>query len=173
MYGKIQLVPMKNAKVKIKTARTLACSNRFMAKLKQPYNAFPGTQTKFFHKHCVFGHFYKVSMNITLYIFQTWYNCRTISNEEKSYKSIFSSLLIVLNCTLFGKCTICNGKVEMTKSRIVCEKTLFGVLEAWPWFYLFAWQWLYICSSCLDSEPLHFSLEAVEFFHASLYRWSL
>ena len=34
-------------------------------------------------------------------------------------------------------------------------------------------QWLFLCSTCLDSEPLHFALESVEFFHASLYRWCL
>ena len=27
--------------------------------------------------------------------------------------------------------------------------------------------------TCLDSEPLHFASKSVEFWHASLYRWSL
>ena len=68
----------------------------------------------------------------------------------------------------------------MTKSRIVCEKTLFGVLErhykvcfSLPMILPICLPILYICASFFDSEPLHFSLESVEFFHASLYRWSL
>ena len=37
----------------------------------------------------------------------------------------------------------------------------------------FASQWLFLCATCLDSEPLHFASKSVEVFHASLYRWSL
>ena len=36
-----------------------------------------------------------------------------------------------------------------------------------------ALQCLFLCAICLDSEPLHFALKSVEFWHASLYRWSL
>ena len=34
-------------------------------------------------------------------------------------------------------------------------------------------QWLFLCATCLDSEPLHFASKSVEFLHASLYHWSL
>ena len=34
-------------------------------------------------------------------------------------------------------------------------------------------QWLFLCVTCLNSEPLHFALKSVEFLHASLYHWSL
>ena len=68
----------------------------------------------------------------------------------------------------------------MTKSHIVGEKTLFGVLKrrykvcfSLAMILPISFQWLFLCSTCLDSEPLHFALESVEFFHASLYRWCL
>ena len=32
---------------------------------------------------------------------------------------------------------------------------------------------LSLCATCLDSEPFHFASKSVEFFHASLYHWSL
>ena len=31
----------------------------------------------------------------------------------------------------------------------------------------------FLCSTCLDSEPLHFASKSVEILHASLYHWSL
>ena len=34
-------------------------------------------------------------------------------------------------------------------------------------------QGLFLCGTCLDSEPLHFASKSVEFVHASLYHWSL
>ena len=98
------------------------------------------------------------------------------------------TFFFIANCSTivlkFLKCTICDGihwnLGEMTKSRNVCEKTLFGVLEmnysyvsAGPWFYPISCKWLFLCSTCLDSEPLHFASESVEFFHAWLYRWCL
>ena len=33
-------------------------------------------------------------------------------------------------------------------------------------------QWLFLCATCLNSEPLHFASKSVEFLHASLYHWS-
>ena len=97
----------------------------------------------------------------------------------------FFSLLIVSEYYLkYWKCAICDGIhwhfVEMTKSRVVCEKTLFGVLEmhykvcfSFSWFYLFAYQCLFLCATCLHSEHLHFASKSVEFFNASLNRWSV
>ena len=32
---------------------------------------------------------------------------------------------------------------------------------------------LFLCTTCLDSKPLHFAPNSVEFLHASLYHWSL
>ena len=68
----------------------------------------------------------------------------------------------------------------MTKSRIVGEKTLFGVLKmhykvcfSLAMILPISCQWLFLCPTCLCIEPLHFTSESVEFFHASLYRWSL
>ena len=68
----------------------------------------------------------------------------------------------------------------MTKPHIVGEKTLFGVLKrrykvcfSLAMILPISFQWLFLSSTCLDSEPLHFALESVEFFHASLYRWCL
>ena len=40
-------------------------------------------------------------------------------------------------------------------------------------FTYLAYQWLFLCATCLDSEPLHFAWKSVEIFHASLCRWSL
>ena len=34
-------------------------------------------------------------------------------------------------------------------------------------------QWLFLCATFLDSERLHFASKSVEFYHASLYQWSL
>ena len=34
-------------------------------------------------------------------------------------------------------------------------------------------QGLFLCSACLDSEPLNFASKSVEFVHASLYHWSV
>ena len=34
-------------------------------------------------------------------------------------------------------------------------------------------QWLFLCTTCLDSKPMHFASKSVEFLHASLYHWSL
>ena len=34
-------------------------------------------------------------------------------------------------------------------------------------------QGLFLCGTCLDSEPLHFASKSVEFVHASLYHFSL
>ena len=34
-------------------------------------------------------------------------------------------------------------------------------------------QWLFLCTTCLDSKPMHFASKSVEFLHASLYRWCL
>ena len=36
-----------------------------------------------------------------------------------------------------------------------------------------ACQWIFLCATCLDSEPMNFASKSVEFLHASLYRWSL
>ena len=36
-----------------------------------------------------------------------------------------------------------------------------------------ACQWLFLCATCLDSEPLHFASKSVEFLHTSLYHGSL
>ena len=32
---------------------------------------------------------------------------------------------------------------------------------------------LFLCSTCLDSKPLHFASKSSEFLHTSLYHWSL
>ena len=32
---------------------------------------------------------------------------------------------------------------------------------------------LFLCTTCLDSKPLHFAPNSVEFLHASLSHWSL
>ena len=68
----------------------------------------------------------------------------------------------------------------MTKSRIVCEKTLFGVLEihykvclSLPMISPVCLPMALSMCTCLDLEPLNFALKLVEFFHASLYHWSL
>ena len=34
-------------------------------------------------------------------------------------------------------------------------------------------QWLFLCTTFLDSKPMHFASKSVEFLHASLYHWSL
>ena len=49
----------------------------------------------------------------------------------------------------------------------------YSYVSACPLFYPLASQWLFLCSTFLDSEPLHFSSKSVEIFHASLYHWSL
>ena len=36
-----------------------------------------------------------------------------------------------------------------------------------------ACQWLFLCATCLDSEPFHFASKSVAFLHASLYHGSL
>ena len=68
----------------------------------------------------------------------------------------------------------------MTKSRIACEKTLFRVREMHYKVCFSLLMILPIClpmalciCTCLDSEPLRFASKSVEFFHASLYHWSL
>ena len=40
-------------------------------------------------------------------------------------------------------------------------------------FAHFPCQGLFVCATCLDSEPLHFASKSVEILHASLYDWSL
>ena len=57
----------------------------------------------------------------------------------------------------------------------------YSYVSAYPRFYPFSLPMalsmtcLVICGKaiCLDSEPLHFASKSVEFWHASLYRWSL
>ena len=62
MHGKIQLIPMQNAKVlnqdRYNIERAIGRKlGKIMGKLKHNYNAFPELQTKFFHKQCVIWSF--------------------------------------------------------------------------------------------------------------------
>ena len=68
----------------------------------------------------------------------------------------------------------------MTKSRIVWEKTLFGILEihykvcfSLPMISPICLPMALSLCTCLDLERFHFASKSVEFFHASLYHWSL
>ena len=44
------------------------------------------------------------------------------------------------------------------------------ILPIWPQNGCFQ---VFLCATCLDSEPLHFSSKSVEILHASLCDWSL
>ena len=93
MHGKIQLIPMQNAKVSESRQVEHRKSHwqemgKIMAKLKHNYNSFPELQTKFFHKQCVIWSFLPSfnEFHHKLYILKNFrYICTTITNEEKSY----------------------------------------------------------------------------------------
>ena len=63
--------------------------------------------------------------------------------------------------------------------RNYCAWAKFGVIYVSLYFNLphgfthLASQWLFLCATCLDSEPLHFASKSVEILHASLYCCSL
>ena len=62
MHGKIQLIPMQNAKVlnqgRYNTERAIGKKlGKIMTKLKDNYNSFQELQTKFFHTQCVIWSF--------------------------------------------------------------------------------------------------------------------
>ena len=49
----------------------------------------------------------------------------------------------------------------------------YSYISAGPLFSPFGFQWLFLCATCLDSEPLHFASKSAEILHASLYHLSL
>ena len=50
----------------------------------------------------------------------------------------------------------------------------YSDVSACPSFYPFGLPlWLFLCDTCLDSEPLHFASKSVEVLPASLYHWFL
>ena len=49
----------------------------------------------------------------------------------------------------------------------------YSYVSACPLFYPFGFQWLFLCATCLDSEPLHFAPKSAEILRAALYHWSL
>ena len=49
----------------------------------------------------------------------------------------------------------------------------YSYVSGWGLFYPFGLSFLFLCTTCLDSKPMHFASKSVNFLHASLYHWSL
>ena len=52
-------------------------------------------------------------------------------------------------------------------------KFIIGMFQLGDDFTHLVSQWLFLCTTFLDSKPMHFASKSVEFLHALLYRWSL
>ena len=49
----------------------------------------------------------------------------------------------------------------------------YSYVSAGLCFYPIRLSMLFLCTTCLDSKPMHFASKSSEFLHASLYHWSL
>ena len=66
-----------------------------------------------------------------------------------------------------------NDALFVKKPSLEFWKCIIVMFQLGHDFTHLASQWLFLCVTCLDSEPLHFASKRVEFLHASLYYWSL
>ena len=145
--------------------------------IRKPLHFFIGSSWIFSMHHCTAGLFKnKLTLDLSRYI---W---KSVGRDTWICKLFF----LIANCPtlvpeVLEKCTICNGihwklcRNDQITHRLwkkLCLEFREGIIRycfslAMIFTYL-PWQWLYICSSCLDSEPLHFFIgKQLNFFHAS------